>query len=247
LIVNVNSVQFSDNAVVHGSGMMAAALRGMPGLGGAVFAAGVSNSREMDPLQYAREASELKAFIGRNAHRQVIYFSSFVAGSDTSRYAQHKREMESLIKECAMDFLVLRLPQVVGITKNSTLVSYLVNAARRGEAIKIQRGAFRSLVDVVDVGRVLSLFMARNITREVISVGPRMPLRVLDIVMIIESILGLKIDYSIVDGGDWQRAELSRACQLLGDQDRLFEAGYQYSVLNKYVARLHSEGSEKQQ
>ncbi len=220
--------------------MMAAAMRATEGLAGAVFAAGVSNSGELDRLEYAREEDTLRAFIEKNRDRQIIYFSSYIAKDGTSRYAQHKREMELLIAERARDFLVLRLPQVVGKATNKTLVNYFVNAARMREAIAIQRNAFRSLVDAADVGRVLSLFIGKNVTREIIAVGPRKPLRVLDIVESIESILKLKMDYTIVDGGERQSADLSRASQLLDCNDPLFDTDYQHYVLNKYVSKLFS-------
>jgi len=231
-----------DKVVVHGGGMMAAAIRAAEGLAGAVFAAGVSNSAELDCLQYAREENELRSFIGDNFDRQIIYFSSYIAKDGASRYAQHKRQMERLIAESARDFLVLRLPQVVGRATNKTLISYFVNAAKTRQAIAVQRDAFRSLVDVADVGRILSLFIAKkDVAREVIAVGPPKPLRVLEIVESIEAILEVKMDYTLVEGGERQSADLSRMSQLLDSTDPLFGDDYQHYVLKKYVSKLFSE------
>ena len=227
-----------DRLIVHGGGMMASAIRFTEGLIGAVFAAGVSNSGEIDRLEYTREHNELRSFIDSNSDKKVIYFSSYIAKDGTSRYAQHKRQMESVIAETANDFLVLRLPQVVGKTTNSTLISHFVNAAKTREKITIQKNAYRSLVDVTDVGRILSLFIGKNVTREVIAVGPLNPLWILDIVENIESILQLKIDFTLVDGGDRQTGDLSRALELLERNDPLFDEAYQYSVLKRYVPKL---------
>jgi len=224
--------------VVHGGGMMASAIRSAEGVIGAVFAAGVSNSGEIDRLEYAREQSCLETFINNNSNKKIIYFSSYIARDGTSRYARHKRQMELTIAEKANDFLVLRLPQVVGRTTNRTLISYFVDAAKKREKITIQRNAFRSLVDVTDVGRIISLFNQKNVTREVIAVGPLKPLRVLHIIENIESILQVKIDFTLIDGGDRQTGDLSRALELLEHNDPLFDEGYQYSVLKKYVPTL---------
>ena len=227
-----------DRLIVHGRGMMASAIRLTEGLTGAVFAAGVSDSGEIDCREYIRERNNLRKFIESNSDSKVIYFSSYIAKDGTSRYAQHKREMESVIAETANDFLVLRLPQVVGETTNRTLISYFVNAAKTRDKITIQKNAYRSLVDVTDVGRILSVFIGKNVSREVIAVGPHKPLWILDIVENIESILQLSIDFTLVDGGDRQAGDLSRALELLERNDPLFNEAYQYSVLKEYVPKL---------
>ena len=227
-----------DRLIVHGRGMMASAIRVTEGLTGAVFAAGISNSGEIDCREYIREYNDLRSFIESNSDKKIIYFSSYVAKDGTSRYAQHKRQMEALIAENANDFLVLRLPQVVGKTTNRTLISYFVHAAKTREKIAIQKNAYRSLVDVTDVGRILSLFIGKNVTREIIAVGPLKSLWILDIIENIESILRLKIDFTLVDGGERQSADLSRALELLGRNDPLFDEAYQCSVLREYVPKL---------
>jgi hypothetical protein len=227
-----------NKSIVHGGGMMASAIRSTEGITGAVFAAGVSNSMEIDHLEYTREKKDLRTFIDNNSNKKIIYLSSYIARDGTSRYAQHKRQMELMIEEKANDFLVLRLPQVVGRTMNRTLISYFVNAAKIREKLTIQRNAFRSLVDVTDVGRIISLFNQKKVTREVIAVGPLKPLRVLYIIENIESILQVKIDFTLVDDGDRQTGDLSRALELLERNDPLFDEAYQCSVLKKYVPML---------
>ena len=231
-------MNMKDKLTVHGGGMMASAIRVTANLVGAVFAAGVSNSGETDDLKYAREQNDLRSFIEHNRDNRIIYFSSYVARDGRSLYAQHKRQMEALIAETANDFIVLRLPQVVGKTSNKTLISYLVNALKTKEQIAIHKDAYRSLVDVTDVGRILASFVGRNVTREVIAVGPLKPLWIVDIVKNIESILQAKINFSLISGGERQSGDLSRALELLEPCDPLFRESYQYSVLEKYVPKL---------
>lgn len=223
---------------VYGSGMMASAIRSAEGIRGAVFAAGVSNSLETNEASYAREARTLREFIDQHAAERIIYFSSYVAAAGKSRYAKHKRDQEELLAQYSHDFLVLRLPQVVGQTENRTLISYLVHAARTDAVVTIQKRALRSLVDVHDVGRITSLLTGKNVTREVIAVGPPQPMAILEIVDKIESLLSVKINYKLTDEGDRQSGDITRLIGLLGPCDALFEDCYQLSVLEKYVPSL---------
>ncbi len=226
---------------VHGRGLMASAIRATPGVCGAVFAAGISNSLEKDETKYTREETELSEFVGCYPAERIIYFSSFVAVAGETRYALHKRKMESIISRAASDFLVLRLPQVVGPTQNVTLISYLVQAARTGETIAIHQNAFRSLVDVDDVGRIISLLIDKNVTREIIAVGPPHPLPILDIVKEIEKVLGVQINRRLIDDGDQQCADLTRIRELLNPDDPLLKDSYQRVVLEKYVPGLFAD------
>ena len=228
--------------VVHGGGMMATTMRTLPSVSAAIFAAGVSNSQETSDSEYSRERNELEQFIKANITEKIIYFSSYVAAEGVSRYADHKREVEALVEERGRDFLILRLPQVVGRTTNRTLVNYLVGSAINGTRITLERNAFRSLLDVVDVGRIVCLLIERNVSRETVSVGPPTPISVLDIVRYIESILQLTIERTTVDRGDHQGADLSRMLQLIGRGDPICAENYQYSVLKKYVPVLSGRG-----
>ena len=230
-----------NHLIIHGRGMMASVLRSASDIDGAVFAAGISNSLETDEREYVREKTELLKFIRANPEKRIIYFSSFVAATGQTRYARHKRDLELLISEEASRFIVLRLPQVVGRTSNRTLVNYLVGAARNRESITVQKNAVRRLVDADDIGRIITRFIAKGVTREIIAVGPSSPLLVLDIVAIIESILGTKFSYTLIDRGDQQPADLSRAVDLLGPDDSIFSADYQTAVLEKYVPLLFDE------
>jgi len=231
-------VSSQSELVVHGSGMMASAIRSAKGIRGAVFAAGVSNSLETNEASYAREARTLREFIDQHTAEKIIYFSSYVAAAGESRYARHKRDQEDLIAQYSRDFLVLRLPQVVGQTANRTLISYLVHAARTGAVITIQKRALRSLVDVHDVGRITSLLTDKNVRREVIAVGPPKPMTILEIVEKIESVLSVKIHYKLTDEGERQWEDLARLIGLLDPCDPLFDESYQNSVLEKYVPSL---------
>jgi len=228
---------------VHGNGLMASAMRAATGVRGAVFAAGISNSLEKDEAKYTREERELSEFVRCHSAERIIYFSSFVAAAGETRYALHKRKMESVISQGASDFLILRLPQVVGPTQNKTLISYLVQAARTGETIVIHQRAFRSLVDIDDIGRIISLLIEKNVTREVLAAGPPNPLPILEIVEKIETVLGVRINRWLVDDGDRQGADQTRMRGLLDSDDPLLTDSYQSLVLEKYVPGLFADAA----
>ena len=92
---------------------------------------GFSNSGEIDRIEYKRELED--PYIDLSSLIAIIELYTSAATlrrSGTSRYAQHKRQIESIIAESVNDFIILRLPQVVGVTANRTLINYFVSAAR---------------------------------------------------------------------------------------------------------------------
>lgn len=224
-----------DNLIIYGEGMMATAMRLLPKIDAAIFAGGVSNSSETSGNAFTREKNVLSDFIKKYNGRKIIYFSSYVASNGLTPYSNHKREMESIVRKNANNFIILRLPQVVGFTKNNTLINFLVNAALGKKEIKIQKEAHRSLIDVADVVGIVDLFFRQKITCEIVSVGPKSPIPILNIVKKIECILNININYVIQDGGDHQCADLTRFFSIINPASPILEDYYQFSILDKYV------------
>ena len=70
------------------------------------FASGVANSQETRESEYQREKDLLLA---QDKHQHVVYFSSLSVFYKESRYTQHKREMERLIKQHFPKYTIVRL------------------------------------------------------------------------------------------------------------------------------------------
>ena len=118
-----------------------------------IFASGVSNSNEVSDDQYLREKMILKECIRDHSDKKLVYFSSVIhlSGMKT-KYLDHKRDVEKLLQEHAKNYLILRLPQVVGKGGNkNNIVNYFDECVKKNVVIKIQENTYRSLVDIDDV------------------------------------------------------------------------------------------------
>ncbi|AFJ01904.1 NAD dependent epimerase/dehydratase family protein [Methylophaga frappieri] len=222
---------------IVGNGMMARAASVMrANLPVTIFASGVSNSNEKDVSAYRREINLLERSISDNA--LFVYFSSYLAEDGDSKYARHKRNVETIVKQTATRYIILRLPQVVGITGNNTLMNYFVKAITREEPVLLQKHAYRSLIDVVDVMRVLQLLIDKNDINLTLAVGPEQPINVIEIFKLVEEAIGCLTRYKEIDTGSKQFANLSELKKILGNKDVLFDDQYQKRVIEKYAMEL---------
>lgn len=85
------------------------------------FASGVSNSAEDRETEYLREMSLLHK---QPKNKRLVYFSSLCIFYSTSRYAQHKRQMEELVKTFPK-YTIIRLGNITWGTNPNTLINYL--------------------------------------------------------------------------------------------------------------------------
>jgi nucleoside-diphosphate-sugar epimerase len=222
---------------IVGNGMMARAASVLnSNVPVTVFASGVSNSNEKVASEYQREIDLLEKSISNNS--LFVYFSSYLAEDGDSQYAQHKRNAEDIVKQTGIRYLILRLPQVVGITYNNTLMNYIVKSIARKQHVLLQKHAYRSLIDVEDVMRVLQLLINKKYINLTLSVGPNQPINVIDIFKLVEEVLGSGTSYEELDSGSMQLANLTKLKKILGNKDVLFDEKYQKCVIEKYAKQL---------
>jgi hypothetical protein len=106
------------------------------------FASGVSNSKETDEKEYDREKALL---LSQNDWRRVVYFSSLGIFDDNSRYYQHKREMEELVKGFSK-YCIIRIGNISWGKNPNTLINYFKNCVAEGKPFQIQ-DVYRYIVD----------------------------------------------------------------------------------------------------
>lgn len=86
------------------------------------FVSGVSNSRCLDESEYNRE---IRLLLEQDSRAHIVYFSSLAVMWSDTRYFQHKRYMETLIRETFPTWTIVRLGNIdFGINPN-TLINYL--------------------------------------------------------------------------------------------------------------------------
>lgn len=205
-----------------------------------IFASGVSNSSETDNARFAREHTLLKNSVQANQDKLFVYFSTCsIADSDLNQtpYVLHKLKMENIIS-CSHDrFLIFRLPQLVGKTNNdSTLVNFLHARIRDEKHFYIWEKASRHIIDVMDVSAIVSHIIDRKLYKNsTINVASR-PFSVIQIVNILEDIVGKRGNYSSVEKGTAYKIECPEMSSIVKELNIQFGDGYLNQVLKKYFA-----------
>jgi nucleoside-diphosphate-sugar epimerase len=225
-------------ATVLGSGLIARAFKNVEFTRETlVLASGVSNSIETRMSEFHREASTVRNALTKYKGMHVIYFStSSVTAKVKSPYISHKLEMENLILSKAACCNIFRLPQVVGVVQNYTLISYFTKMLLNGSKINLYAQATRDLLSILDVVRVVHLVVNKNFSENApLSVGSGISIPVAAILLEISMLLNRCPKVRILNEGTVEQAYTSAIRQFLGEDDRIFKQDYWLTVLRYYV------------
>lgn len=123
-----------------------------------IFASGVSNSKETREYEFQREFDLLSSFLDDT--KKLVYFSTcgvLYHCSEESPYVKHKKKMEEFIKSSFKNYLICRLPNVVGKSENPhTSFNYFKSRIIEGTEITIEKNTTRYFIDVQDVVETLT-------------------------------------------------------------------------------------------
>lgn len=129
-----------------------------------IFASGVSNSSENNLNNFSKEIDLINQILLKNKGSKIIYFSSIFINRKNPYY-QHKVEIENIIKNNSNDFLILRLPQLVGTGGNSNnIFNFFKDKISKNETISIIKDSERSLIDIDDVRDFVFYALENNIS-----------------------------------------------------------------------------------
>ena len=208
-----------------------------------LYAAGVSNSDCSDGLEFERERVMLSSALQQfSKARRFIYFGTCSIGDPSlsdSMYVRHKIAMEELVKS-HHSYLIFRLPQVVGITKNPhTLLNFLHHKIAHAENFKLWMRAKRNIIDIDDVVKIaMDIIEATDCVNEVINIANRKNFFVHEIVEVLEDILGLNAVYESVEKGAGYEIDVSRISDCIDRCKVSFDSGYLQRVCEKYYSKL---------
>lgn len=231
-------------AAIIGRGLLARAFDTdhITRLGATVFASGVSNSQELDPAQFRREADMLVEAL-RDCPGRFVYFSTCSVTDDdraTTPYAVHKRQMEALI-QARGNHLILRLPQVVGRTDNpNTLVNHLVARIREGRPLQIWSHAVRCLVDVDHVAAITLHLLQEGLEQDrTLDLAPPESLTLQQLLPLVEQTLGEQAVYTLVDRGGGATPDSAIFSAYAAPVGIDISPGYARRLLHKYYGAEH--------
>ena len=98
------------------------------------FASGVSNSSEVNETEYQREIDLL---LSQDKRKRIVYFSTLSMFYNSTRYTQHKKFMEDLIKKTFKRWTILRLGSPTWGNNPNHLVAFFRNKIKKGEPFQV--------------------------------------------------------------------------------------------------------------
>lgn len=208
-----------------------------------VFASGVSNSRETDPEEFARERNMLTAALeqARQQRQQLVYFSSCsIADPDLANapYVQHKQAQEQLVADGADQYAIFRLPQVVGRIDNPhTLTNYLYQTIASGDVFHVWTKARRNLIDVDDVAAIGERLLQRgDAANRVTNIACPFSVAILDLVRVFEQVMNRRAYFDQIDSGGSYAIDVSLAMAAAADSGIVIDDHYIHNLIRKYYA-----------
>ena len=205
-----------------------------------IFASGVSNSKETNPLEFEREKKLLIEAIKNNQQKILVYFSTtsiYDLELNSNPYVKHKQEMEMLIKSKSQLFYIFRLSEVIGKTKNQkTIINFLFNSIKEKEEFQLWTRACRRIIDVEDVFSIATEIIRKGIyCNQIVNISVDKKSYITELVYIIEDILKIKANYSIINKGCCYDVDIEKIKILDAFKKVKLNESYTKEVILKYL------------
>ena len=170
-----------------------------------LFASGVSNSKETNASEFKREFELLKKVILTYRSMHFVYFSTssmYDPMSRDSAYVQHKINMEKYVQSWASSFNIFRVSQIIGRANNPTLVNFIMNNIVSDIEFEVWSHATRNLIAIDDVFLLVDYILKNSLMKnKIINIANSQNISVVEIIQIMEEILGKKAQINILPKG----------------------------------------------
>ncbi len=223
--------------------MVAGALKDISGWDNDIlFSSGVSNSGEKDEINFQKEVELVKSNLAKlTSPGTFVYFSStsiFNPFKKNNPYVLHKLKIENLIKDSNLNYLIIRLPNLVGFSSNpNTLTNYFADSIRLGRAINLNQKAFRHLIDASDLVNILN-DVKNNFgkNKHTINIETDRPLSAHQIILSMEEAMQKKANINL----SVENKDLEKIVSNLGDSSINYiwkiREDYHKNLLKKYYS-----------
>ena len=199
-----------------------------------IFASGVSNSKNIDINKFNREKKLLIETIKNNKNKKLIYFSSISSYIENKLYSKHKKNSENIIKSKLKDYIVVRLPQILGKNGNkNNIINFFFDRINNNKKIDII-DTYRSIIDIEDLVKIVN-YLVELKYNGIISINYIEKIKVLDIINIIEKI---KNKSFIINSTKKQNINIDNNSEFV---EKMFcdlsinKKNYNEKIINKYV------------
>jgi hypothetical protein len=229
-----NNIRKKEIGMIVGGGIIARSMSDLI-VDATIFASGVSNSSCTDPLEFLREKQLL---LSQDRGRKLVYFStcSLSDGSVKNAYLLHKLEMEKLVSENFEEWLVLRIPTVVGSGGNTNnFFNYISKRLRKNELVYAQSLTYRHLLDAEDIKKLVSTMIEKT-NKEIVDVCLDNSATALWLISMMKSELGSDSEIVILTDTTNQIVDNTRLKSIIGDIfDQINTSDYNNSLIKKYL------------
>ena len=205
-----------------------------------IYAAGISHSKTKSKKNLNKELSAFKIFSKNNFLKKIIYISTADVTnniSNKSLYVKNKIKIEKLIKKKFKNYIILRLPQIIGKSKNkNTLVNYFYFNIKNNKPLVLIKNFKRNILDIDDILKLLKIIVySKNTKNKVIILSNKYSVQPIDIVRIFEKKLNKNINFSFkkIKKQTWplyyqKNAHYFRKAKIT------FDRNYLLKTINKY-------------
>lgn len=200
-----------------------------------IFASGVSNSTENNLSNFSKEVNLINKTISENKNSKIVYFSSIFINRKTAYY-EHKANIENIIQEKSSDFLILRLPQLVGKGGNpNNIFNFFKDKILKEESISIIEKSERSLIDIDDV-RDFIIFSLENNISGILNFSSIEKFNVMDLAVIMANNLNKKLNYNLLINKEISTIfDNSPEINFFLESKKIERKGYTEKIVKKYL------------
>jgi UDP-2-acetamido-2,6-beta-L-arabino-hexul-4-ose reductase len=200
-----------------------------------IFASGVSSSKENNDDEYNREKELIIETIKQNKGLKFIYFSSISVNVDKNKYFEHKLKIENIIKDYTSNYIIFRIPQLVGRNGNpNNLVNHIKNCVLSGDKIITNNYVERALLDVEDLVMIVNYCKDKTIN-ETLNLSSIEKIKVCDLCNLIGELLNKTPIIKIVDNIEYNNWVIDNS-ELINEAIIGFnKSNYNLNILKKYL------------
>jgi hypothetical protein len=200
-----------------------------------IFASGVSNSKETSDDEYNREKDLIIKTINENKNLKIIYFSSILVETTKNKYFENKLEIENIIKTNSDNYIIFRIPQIVGGNGNpKNLVNHIKNSILNETEITINSRVERSLLDIDDLVEIVN-FCKDKVTCEILKISGIEKIKVFTLCELIGKLVNKNSKLIMDDSIDYDNWSEENSKLIDESVKNIKSIGYNYNVLKKYI------------
>jgi len=169
-----------------------------------IYAAGVSNSNVKQNKFYLREIRQFNNIKKKiDPKKMFVYISSLSVENKSlknDKYVKNKLIIENIIKKEVKNYIIIRLPQVVGKNRNKhTITNFIYNTIKEGKKFYLWENSKRNLIDIDDVSKIIKKYLlGQPKINSIINIFNPNSITVKDLLKIFSKILSKKITLEVL-------------------------------------------------